>query len=229
MTFGVAFVVGEPSVSASIAIESADTQHAPPVVPRSLQSTAGLLTGTVVAGVTLGGLVGVLTALALGRFGRLGPRATPMAVAAAGFVALYVVPTLAYPPDPPAVGHADTIGYRTALYVILVAISTIAMVAAVLTGRWLAKRWGSWYAGLVAAAGYLVVTGAALALLPSYDEVPESFPATLLYEFRRASFLTQLTLWTVLGVVLAELIGRLTDGAQPVSGSRRSTRSAAVS
>ena len=31
----------------------------------------------------------------------------------------------------------------------------------------------------------------------------------MLYDFRRASFLTQFTLWTVLGVVLAEFVGRL--------------------
>ncbi len=76
VAFGVAYVVGEPSVNAAIAIEeSGGSGHdhaddptasdAPPVteVPRSLQSTAGLLTATLVAGVTLGGLVGVLSAL----------------------------------------------------------------------------------------------------------------------------------------------------------------------
>ena len=52
-----------------------------------------------------------------------------------------------------------------------------------------------------------------MALLPHYNEVPDSFPATVLYEFRTASFVTQLTLWAVLGVVLAELVGRLTARA----------------
>jgi hypothetical protein len=87
VAFGVAYVVGEPSVNASIAIEeSGGSGHdhadeptasdAPPVteVPRSLQSTAGLLTATLVAGVTLGGLVGITSALALGRLGGLGVR-----------------------------------------------------------------------------------------------------------------------------------------------------------
>ncbi|HWI00629.1 MAG TPA: CbtA family protein, partial [Propionibacteriaceae bacterium] len=70
--FGVALVAGEPALNAAIAIEQStghegDT-HAEPagdtVVPRWLQASAGLLTGTIVAGVTLGGLVGVLTGLA---------------------------------------------------------------------------------------------------------------------------------------------------------------------
>ena len=145
-------------------------------MPRSLQATAGLLTATAVAGTTLGGLVGVLSALALGRFGGLGPRASTLAVAAIGFVALYVVPFAAYPPNPPAVGNADTIGLRTALYFVAVAISVIAAVVAVLVGRRLARRWSGWHAALAAGAGYLVVVLIALALLPNYNEVPDHLP-----------------------------------------------------
>jgi predicted cobalt transporter CbtA len=227
--FGVAFVVGESSVNASIAVEDSATaghSHGAPaepapaddvVVPRSLQSTLGLLTGTTVAGVTLGGLVGVLSALTLGRFGSTGPRLTTLFVAATGFVALYVIPTLAYPANPPGVGQSDTIGYRSTLYFIMVAISIIAVVIAVLVGRRLAVRWGGWYASLVAIAGYLLVTLTAIALMPSYNEVPATFPATVLYEFRRASFVTQLALWAVLGVVLAELAHRLVQSRNPQS------------
>ena len=248
--FFVAFVVGEPSRNAGIALESVPAQqsapgqesqphshgpeddaapghsHAPDseaeeaVVPRSLQSTAGLLTGTVVAGVTLGGLVGVLSALALGRFGTLGARSTALMLATFGFVAVYLIPTLAYPPSPPSVGSSATIGYRTALYFILMAISVIALVVSVLVGRRLAVRWGGWYATLASGAGYLLVTLTALALLPTFNEVPESFPAVLLYEFRRASLLIQLTLWAVLGLVLAELTGRLTDRAAALDPTR---------
>jgi predicted cobalt transporter CbtA len=221
--FAVAYVVGEPSIDAAIAIEEAgaDAHHggtaeehvhedpAGTEVPRSLQSTAGLLTATAVAGTTLGGLVGVLSALALGRFGRLSPRASTLLVAGIGFVSVYAVPFAAYPPNPPAVGDPDTIGTRTALYFILVAISVVAAVTGVLVGRRLAARWGSWWAGLAAVGGYLMIMLVAIALLPGFHEVPADFPATVLYEFRTASFLTQLTLWAVLGVVLAELVHRL--------------------
>jgi len=48
-----------------------------------------------------------------------------------------------------------------------------------------------------------------MALLPSYSEVPADYPATLLYEFRAASLLTQLALWAILGVALGELLYRL--------------------
>jgi predicted cobalt transporter CbtA len=214
VAFGVAYAVGEPSVNASIAIEDSahDGAHGgggAELVPRSLQSTVGLLTGTLVAGVTLGGLVGVITALALGRLGRLGVRGVSVFVAGIGFVSLSLLPFLAYPPNPPAVGHSETIGTRTALYFTMLAISIIAAITAVLVGRKLADRWGAWYATLAVVGGYLVVIITAIALLPTYNEVPADFPATVLYEFRVASLVTQLALWSTLAVILAELLHRM--------------------
>jgi predicted cobalt transporter CbtA len=202
-------VAGEPSVNSAIAIEESSHGGGDEMVPRSLQSTAGLLTATAVAGVTLGGLVGVLSALALGRLGRLGVRGVSLSLASIGFASISLLPFVAYPPNPPAVGHPETIGTRTELYVIMIAISIIATVTAVLVGRKLATRWGAWYASLSVIVGYLLVTLTAIALLPSYSEVPADFPATVLYEFRVASLVTQFALWATLGVALGELLYRL--------------------
>jgi predicted cobalt transporter CbtA len=257
VAFGVAYVLGEPSVNAAIAIEEAASQSEPgqsdpsqsdpsqsdhgqsyhthaddtapgeesaehshgeeTEVPRSLQSTLGLLTGTLVAGTVLGGLLGVISALALGRLGGLSSRASTLSVAGLGFVSVYLVPFIGYPPNPPAVGHGETIGYRTALYFILLAVSVIAMITAVLVGRRLAARIGGWHAALVCGLGYLVVVGVAIGLMPTYDEVPAGFPASLLYEFRVGSLATQLALWATLAVVLAEFVDRLTRAAATVS------------
>jgi predicted cobalt transporter CbtA len=230
IAFGVAYLVGEPSINAAIAIEesaglgghhaeetTASQDSAAAEIPRSLQSTAGLLTATMVAGVTLGGLLGVLSALALGRLGQLGVRGVSLAVASMGFVSVSLLPFLAYPPNPPAVGEAGTIATRTTLYFIVVAISIIAAVTAVLVGRRQAARWGTWYAILTAIIGYLVVTLTAIALLPSYSEVPADFPATVLYEFRVASLATQLALWATLGVTVGELLYRLQRRSEPRS------------
>jgi predicted cobalt transporter CbtA len=236
VAFGVAYVVGEPDVNAAIAIEEAGStahehtdgaateehSHAAEetVVPRSLQSTVGLLTATTVAGVTLGGLLGALSALALGRVGRLGARGSTLLVAGTGFVAVYLMPFVAYPPNPPAVGEPDTIGYRTMLYFVLLAISVIAATVAIMVGVRLRDRVGGWYAALAAGAGYFLVVGVAIALLPTYDEVPAGFPAELLYGFRGASLLTQLSLWAVLGLGLAELVHRKLTRSTRAEGSR---------
>lgn len=238
--FAVAFVVGEPSLEAAIALEDpaghahaegtaehshVEQRHAAEEaeVPRSLQSTLGLLTATSVAGTTLGGLAGVVVALALGRFGRLGARGTCLAVAATGFVSLSAVPFAIYPPNPPAVGSGDTIGLRTALYFVLVAISVIAAVTAVLVGRRLARTWAAWPAGLTAIVGYALTMVVVGLVLPRWNEVPAGFPATVLYDFRVAGLVTSLTLWAVLGVVLAELVHRRLRTAAPVPASPLAT------
>src|SRR4029453_11037370 len=180
VAFVVAYVVGEPSVNDAIALEESAHGGGAEMVPRAIQSTVGLLTGTAIAGVALGGLLGVLSALALGRLGRLGVRGVSLSLAAIGFVSVSLMPFVAYPPNPPAIGHPDTIGVRTALYFIMLAGLVIAAVAAVLVGRELAERWGTWYATLSAIGGYLLVTLTAMALLPSYSEVPGDYPAMLL-------------------------------------------------
>lgn len=250
VTFGVAYVIGEPSIDAAIAIEEAGSAMAEPaaapaedaahshddaahshddadaVVSRQTQSTWGLLTATVMIGLALGGITGLGAAFACGRFGRLSPRASTAVVAAVGFVSFYLVPYLKFPPNPPAVGNPDTIGHRTALYVTMLAVSVVGAVAAVIAARRLSPSIGTWNAGLAAGAGYLVVVGVTAVLLPSIDEVPATFPADLLWEFRIASLGTQFTLWLVLGVLLATLIG-LVARRSVAAGDRQLANTAA--
>lgn len=229
--FVVGYVVGEPPVAASIAIEGqggghsheaeartqapAEAEEAGTEVPRDLQSTLGLATGMLVLGTALGGLAGILTGAAFGRFGRRSARSTSLAVAGTAFTVLYLVPYLIYPPNPPAVGHTETIGYRTGLYFAMLAISVLAAALALYLGRRLQPNLGSWYAGLVAVGFYLVIVLIAFGVMPRYDEVPEDFPATLLYQFRQASVITQAVLWGVIGAVLGELTHRLAVKGSP--------------
>ncbi|MFT4295653.1 MAG: CbtA family protein [Micropruina sp.] len=234
--FVVGYVVGEPPVAASIAIEeeggghSHETEAQAPApaeeedpgteVPRDLQSTIGLATGMLVLGTALGGLAGIMTGAAFGRFGRHSARSTALAVAGTAFTVLYVVPYLIYPPNPPAVGHGETIGYRTGLYFAMLAISVLAAALALYLGRRLQPNLGGWYAGLVGVGVYLVIVLVGLGLMPRYDEVPEDFPATLLYQFRQASVVTQAVLWGVIGVVLGELTHRLAVKGRPRSAAQ---------
>ena len=55
---------------------------------------------------------------------------------------------------------------------------------------------------------------AIICLLPTYNEVPADFPASVLYEFRIASLITQLALWGTIGVILGELLYRLQRDAE---------------
>lgn len=243
--FALAYVVGEPSVRDSIALEetssgSAPTangehaDHAAPqgegqseeeeeeLVSRPVQSTFGLATGVLVYGVALGGIASLVFSVGLGRFGRFGPRATAALIAGAAFTTVYLVPFLKYPATPPAVGNPDTIGKRTTLFFLMIVLSVLLAAVAVIGGRRLAPRLGNWNASVVAGAGYVVAVALACLVLPANtDAVPQAFPAALLWEFRLASLGVQALLWTAFGLIFGEL-------AERVLSSRRASGASAA-
>ncbi len=229
LVFAVGRVVGEPTVDRAIGFESAmdaarmradearglHPVEEPELVSRPVQAGIGLFTGVMVYSAAFGGLFGLVFAAVDRRIGTLGPRATAALLAALGLACLYVVPSLEYPANPPSVGAPGTIGLRTGLYFAMLGLSLLAMVGAmVLRGR-MAPRLGAWNAALLAAGTYLVVVAVAAALMPAINEVPETFPAVVLWRFRMASLAMQLTLWTTLGLVF----GALTERAYRVSAS----------
>jgi hypothetical protein len=81
----------------------------------------------------------------------------------------------------------------------------------------LRDRVGAWDASLLAGAAYLVVIMAACLALPGVNEVPEQFPAVVLWKFRVASIGAQLIMWTTIGL----LFGALTERATAASGQLR--------
>ncbi|MGH6853310.1 MAG: CbtA family protein, partial [Methylocella sp.] len=118
---GFSVLAGEPSIERAIAFETAMERAAaqppePPIVSRSVQRGAGLLTAHIVYGAAIGGLFGLVFALAYGRVDGFDPKALSALLAFAGFVAMVLVPELKYPANPPAIGAPETIGARTALY-----------------------------------------------------------------------------------------------------------------
>ena len=214
IAFGFATLFGEPLVDRAIAFEEQLSQakgEAPEMelVSREVQSTIGLLTGVVVYGAAFGGLFALVFASAYGRIGNLGPRSTALLLAAAGFIAIVVVPGLKYPASPPSVGQAETIGYRSGLYFLMILISIVAVIAAHMIERRLVVRYGGWNAALLGAASFAVIIAIAQLLLPDIDEVPEQFPAVVLWRFRLASLGIELILWATLGLLFGAVAERL--------------------
>ncbi|MET9059001.1 CbtA family protein [Streptomyces antibioticus] len=219
----VAYFLGEPLVDRAIGFEESHApahEHEVELVSRGLQSTAGLATGVLLYGVAFGGIAALAYCFALGRVGRFGPRATALLLSGVALVAVYVVPFLKYPANPPAVGDPDTIGKRTTLYFLMMVLSVLLAVAATLLGKRLAPRLGNWYATVAAVAAFALVVGLAYAFLPAVNEVPADFPATVLWRFRISALAMQATLWAGFGLVFGELAQRLlhpTPKAVPVA------------
>ncbi|MFE5737173.1 CbtA family protein [Streptomyces celluloflavus] len=208
----VAYFLGEPNVDGAIGFEEAHApahEHEVELVSRGLQSTAGLATGVLVYGVAFGGIAALAYCFALGRVGRLTPRATALLLSGCALLAVYVVPFLKYPANPPSVGEPDSIGKRTTLYFLMMLLSVLLAIAATLLGKRLAPHLGTWYATVVAVAAFALVIGLAYALLPVINEVPQNFPATLLWRFRLSALAIQITLWGGFGLAFGELAERL--------------------
>nr|ABY59058.1 unknown [Mesorhizobium sp. F28] len=213
LAFAFARVYGEPQVDKAIAFEEQQAQAAgeapeEEIVSRATQAGVGLATGLLVYGAALGGLLSLVFSYGYGRLGSLGPRGTSALLTLLGFLAVIVVPELKYPANPPSVGSAETIGYRTELFFIMIAISVAAMVAAVGLAQRLWNRLGAWNASIVAGLAFLVFFALVKAALPDINEVPEQFSAVVLWQFRVASLGIQMVLWSAIGLLFGAVVER---------------------
>jgi putative cobalt transporter subunit CbtA len=221
LAFGLLKTIGEPAVDKAIAFESAmdeakaKAEHdaavargenpgpiveEPELVSRAVQGGIGLFTGVMTYNIAFGGLFALAFALCYGRIGDWSPRLTSVVVALSGFIAVYAVPILKYPANPPSIGNPDTIGLRTAIYFGMMLLSLASMIAAWNVRNRLVEQHGAWNATLIGAAVYIVAVVIFAFAMPPLDEVPEGFPAVVLWHFRMASLGAQAIMWTVIGL-----------------------------
>ncbi|HWD06044.1 MAG TPA: CbtA family protein [Amycolatopsis sp.] len=255
LAFVFARIFAEPQIQAAVDYESgrdaaqealdhggttAMAHDGPEVFSRAVQANVGIGAGMILFGVAMGLLFAVVYTVCLGRVGQVRARVLAVLVAGAGFVSLYLVPFLKYPANPPAIGHPETIGARSGLYLAMVAASVVFLAGAVLLGRRLVPNLGTWNATLVAGAAFVVVSGVLMALLPSLGELSANvaeygtqatetplplknaagtivypgFPADTLFEFRIYSVLAQVILWATIALVFGPLAERVLSGGR---------------
>jgi hypothetical protein len=250
LAFVFARIFAEPQIEAAIAYENGRDaaraaldqaagvpveQTGPEMFSRGIQANLGAGLGMVLFGASMGALVAVVCAVCWGRVRAVPPRALALLIAGAGFLAVYLVPFLKYPANPPSIGRPDTIGVRTGLYLLMVVCSVAFLGGAVWLGRRLRGRFGAWNATLLAGAAFVVAVGALMAVLPSLGHVGDNaasygealtetppplrnatgaivypgFPADVLFAFRLYSVAAQLILWATIGLVFGPLAQRL--------------------
>lgn len=243
IAFAFARVFCEPVIARAIdfedgRIEASHTQghqhqHGVELFSRGVQENAGLGFGLLLFGAAMGALLAVVFCVAYGRRESAAPQTLSIRLAAATFVTVYLVPFVKYPPNPPAVGQANTIGTRTLSYLVVVAASVLLACLALWLARRLSPRQGAFNAYLLSAGAYTAGIAAIMLILPDAGETPQpmrddvgaivypGFPADVLYEFRLVSLGTQLVLWVTIGLVFAVLARRLLDPhTQPERDSR---------
>ena len=207
-------VLGEGPIGDAIALEHAGHGEAgEEMFSRGTQQGGG-----VVAALIFAAAVGALFAVA---YGVLRPR-TPahpwrlsMGLAAVGFVAVFLVPFLKYPANPPAVGDPATITERTVLYLTLLGWSLVAAWASWRAWRRLSAppegRHGQRQPSLAVhlrapavAALWLGLVATGWTILPPSPD-PVEVPANLLWHFRLATVAGAAAMWAVLGTAFAWL------------------------
>lgn len=213
-----ALAFAEPTVDVAIALEeavapeeaasagSAHHAHDSDGLSRRTQKI-GLVAGTTLYGMGFGAVFSVAAAWAAGRLcGDAWTRACKLGAAAVA--ALVVLPALAYPPNPPAVGDPATVSSRTGLFVVLWITGLALAVAAWAGTRPLAARsWSRPAIHVTVGATVLVAVAALLAVLPAAPGAGE-FPADLLWSFRLRSIATQVLVFGGTAVCFGVLSAR---------------------
>ena len=131
-----------------------------------------------------------------------------------------IVPDLKYPANPPAVGNGETIGARTELFFVMLVVSIAAAVASISLAQRLWASRGPWNAAIIASLAFVAVIAIAQYALPTVNEVPENFPADLLWRFRITSIGLHAVLWTVIGLGFGALAEHSMAGYRPVVRAR---------
>ena len=135
-----------------------------------------------------------------------------------GAVVFVIAPALYYPPNPPAVGRPETIGVRTAAYFGFIVLSVSYAMVSLLVAQQLQRLWGAWNAIVTGVGLYVAFVALSSVFLPSFQEVPNDFPAVVLWRFREVSIGVQIGIWLGLGLLFGPLAARQLDRA---SGVRR--------
>ncbi|ADG19254.1 conserved hypothetical protein [Paraburkholderia atlantica] len=213
LTFAFARIVGEPQVDQAISLEekaaaARGEAPEPEIVSRETQAGLGLLTGVVTYGAAFGGLFSLVFAYAYGRAGMLSVRALSAWLALGAFISVVVVPNIKYPANPPSIGDPETIGTRTGLFFLMIAISLATMVFSLKVRRRAAAKLGAWNGSIVAGLVFVVIIAAVQLSMPVINEVPATFPAVLLWKFRVAAIGMQVVMWTTIGLLFGAMVER---------------------
>lgn len=172
---------------------------------------SGQVLGSIIMGVSIGALFGIVYSL----FRRVIPGGhdirKALLLAAIMWLTLFVVPALKYPANPPTVGETETVEIRTMLYIALIAISGLLAI-----GFYLLSRRLRGYQKLSAAAGYGILMGVILIILPENPDAITA-PADLIWGYRIAAAATVSAYWLVLPLFFGSLWKRLDTDRQLIS------------
>ena len=169
---------------------------------RTWQKGGQILAG-IILGISMGALFGIV--FALSRSSLPGNHDVKKSIVLAGVMwfALYLIPFLKYPANPPTVGDGETVVLRAILYVSFITISGIGVIAFYQLSKKLKNN-----KKFVALIGYCIFITVTFIVMP---ENPDKItaPMNLVNEFRIMSVLAVSSFWISIGIILGFFWHRL--------------------
>lgn len=158
----------------------------------------GEIAAGAVLGLSLSSLVGVVFAYSRNSIPGSSNKKKALILVGVMWFALFLVPALKYPANPPAVGDPQTIGYRQSLYMGYLAISGFGALGL----AFLYRRMGQMHAKkvMIPVAYAALMLTAYFAMPPNPDQI--TAPMDLVTSFRIASASTMSILWGLMGIIL---------------------------
>ncbi|MCW2497834.1 CbtA family protein [Jatrophihabitans sp.] len=216
LAFVFAKIFAEPVINKAIAYESGRdaildklnkaagrpvAPDGPEIFSRHVQSTVGLASGLIGFGVAMGAIVAVVYLVLHGRT-TIRPRVMAICLAAFGFLGVFLLPFVKYPANPPAIGHSFTITTRGHLYLAMVGASIVLLALAVYLGYRLHRRFGVFYASLMAAVAFLIPYCVLIGVLPSLGDLSANVAHRGQFGYARAATETPQPITNVLSTPL---------------------------
>jgi hypothetical protein len=200
----VLLAAGERTISRAIELEQRARGSGDEMFSRGAQQLGGGL-ATLIWGLALGAIFAVAYVALRRRLDTPSDWRAAVTLAAVGFTTLVLVPFLKYPANPPGVGEPDTVGRRTALFLVMLGWSLLSTGATWRAARVLARRGLPEHVRVpLVALLYVAMVALGLAALPgSPDRV--TVPATLVWRFRLASLAGTAAFWAVCAVTFGWL------------------------
>jgi predicted cobalt transporter CbtA len=215
-------VVVEPFIEHAIELEKQNTAQSGQIINpaefaayRLWQRGGEIVAGTVL-GLSIGSLFGIVFAYSRSSVPGSNNKKKGLIVAGIMWFALFLMPALKYPANPPAVGDPETIYYRQFLYITFLAISGFSALGL----AFLYRKMGYLHTkkAIIPSAYAAIMAGAYLAMPANPD--PLNAPMDLVIGFRITSTITISLFWGLLGVIF----GALWDKLKPHESARISIR-----
>ena len=162
---------------------------------RIWQKSGQVLAG-VILGLAMGSLFGIVYSLSKNSLPGKNDISKAVILSGIMWLALYLIPFLKYPANPPTVGDAETVVLRMMLYVTFIIISGVAVVGFYKLSKKLNSN--KKYLALVGYAGFMMLLFVVMPNNP--DEI--TAPMNLVNEFRFVSVLGVSSFWVCVGIIL---------------------------